>query len=134
MREIPILRRFTAPFGLSRLQPQPILRRFATRCHGVNDPQAPPEIKLQKKALIIGIQYTDAQGKLANTHRDAKLWRDLLIRGYPFAALSPWTSLDLLPPLRQVRLWCEEHRDDARRRRRSLVLADEEQHREFLHS
>ncbi|KAI1787989.1 caspase domain-containing protein [Ganoderma leucocontextum] len=92
MRKIPILRRLTAP--LNRLQPQPILRRFATRCHCVNDPQKPPVIKLQKKALIIGIQYAGTRGKLTNTHRDAKLWKDLLIRKYGFDAKNIVMMLD----------------------------------------
>ncbi len=88
MPKIPILRRLTAPLGLNRFQPQPILRRFATRCHCANESETAPVINLQKKALIIGIQYTGTLGKLGNTHRDAKLWRDLLMRGYSWSLCS----------------------------------------------
>ncbi|KAM5543595.1 hypothetical protein V8D89_002846 [Ganoderma adspersum] len=94
MPKIPILRRLTGPLGLNRLQPQPLLRRFTTRCHHVNGPQAAPVIKLQKKALIIGIQYSGTRGQLGNTHRDAKLWQDLLIRKYGFKAKDIVMMLD----------------------------------------
>ena len=144
MPKIPILRRLTAPRALTinRFQPQPLLRRFTTRCHCVNDrrPPAAPLIKLRKKALIIGIQYLGTQGKLGNTHRDAKLWRDLLIRGY-FRSLcmlcilcwvgSHWM---IFLHLRQVWLRREGHRDDARRRCGSLVIPDKAQHRKLQRS
>ncbi|PIL23034.1 hypothetical protein GSI_14341 [Ganoderma sinense ZZ0214-1] len=94
MPKIPILRRLTAPLGLTRIQPQPILRRFTTFCHSVNGSQAAPVIKLRKKALIIGIQYAGTDCRLRNTHRDAKLWRDLLIRKYGFDAKDIVMMLD----------------------------------------